>query len=192
MAGTWGGKADDLLIERIELIPFRKVLLINVEIERGTLRVDEHGLTTVAAAPSPGATPVEGYFLDGTVLSLYHPNSTLDTREIIHADSTFVYQNNRWGRRLGANDDVLDDFGSWVAEFLKPPAPEDPKFGATQQAVVNEFYSFLWGYGLGHGDPNPRLVCPSMHSVVVDPSTGQERASHRPIPVVYRSLQRSG
>ena len=71
---------------------------------------------------------------------------TLDTAETIQADVSFVYQNNRWGRGMGADEDEIGDFGQLVDLFLRQPAPCDADFGATQRAVVNAFYDYLWSY----------------------------------------------
>jgi type II secretory pathway pseudopilin PulG len=158
---SWGGQGEDLLIARIELASlFHKVVLVNVDASPsiGRFAVNSFvkpwvgGMPFVNSAGSE-ATRVEAYYMGGTVLNFYRFNANLDTREVVHTDMSFIYQNNKWARRLGGSDDVIGAFGQLVTDFLKPPAPADPKFAATQQAVINEFYSFLYGYSVwAYGD----------------------------------------
>ena len=71
-------------------------------------------------------------------------------RIIVNRDESYVYQNDRWGQSLSPNqpDSTVDplSFGDWVKQFLDALPPSDPKFGATQRGIVDEFYNYLWAY----------------------------------------------
>ena len=159
LAASWGGKADDLLIRRLDLGPlFHRVRLMNVDVDNnGYYSIDNFAMTHVPGRSALADPPNwgEAWFLDGTELHFYRADTTGDCREILHEDLSFVYQHNRWRRRVTALDDSLDEFGQWVHEFLSPPAPSDPKFAATQQAVIDVFFDYLWGYARwAYGDTN--------------------------------------
>src|SRR5439155_12156376 len=67
-------------------------------------------------------------------------------------DESFVYQNNQWSRSLSSDQLTLNldpySFGWWVNDFLKTPPPplKNSQFGATQRAILDEFYTYMWGY----------------------------------------------
>lgn len=149
---NWGGRGEDFVVERIELGPrFHKVLLMNVDVAPavGFFAIDN---ATNSVAP---ASPFSAYYMDGTVLSVFKPDgTTVDFRETIKDDVSFVYQNGKWGRQLSSSDDNSGTFGQLVDRFLRQPVPCDPGAGATQRSVVNAFYDYLWGYAdWAFGDP---------------------------------------
>lgn len=141
---NWGGRGEDLVVERIELGPqFHKVLLMNVEVAPavGFFSID-NATNSVAAVSQFSA-----YYMDGTALSLFLPDgTTVDFRETVKEDVSFVYQNGKWGRQLSSADDNSGTFGQLVDRFLQQPVPCDPGSGATQRSVINAFYDYLWGY----------------------------------------------
>lgn len=157
---TWGGRGEDLLIERIDLTRlFHKIVLMNVDPPpfAGLYSID-----TAATASVASMQRISAYYMYGTVLNLHRSNGALGSAETIQADVSFVYQNNRWGRGLGADEDELGDFGQLVDQFLRQPSPCDPDFGATQRAVVNAFYDYLWSYSdWAFGNPNAVPPVPS-------------------------------
>ena len=155
---AWGGRGADLVVERIEFGPlFYNVLLVNVDPLPDV--IPNRGYFSFNSYPATWVVPqglVDTYLMEGTVLNFFRANGTsLDLSEILRTDTSFTYKKNRWGRRLGGSDDVIGEFGNLISEFLDPPAPADPKFAATQQSVVNEFYSFLWEFtAWANGDPS--------------------------------------
>jgi type II secretory pathway pseudopilin PulG len=157
---SWTGRGEDLAIERIEFTPlFHKVILSNVD----TNKIGRYSINDVNAAwstntmQSVGATnSFTTHYMDGTILTLYRKEALLDTSEIVSSDISYLYKKDRWSRRLGGSDEVIGDFGELVSDFLNPPAPPDPKFAATQRAVINAFYDYLWGFSAwAYGDPTP-------------------------------------
>jgi prepilin-type N-terminal cleavage/methylation domain-containing protein len=155
---SWGGRAEDLIIERIDLAPiFHKVVLVNVDPLPDDLpNRGYYALSTNAATWHPPESFLTLYVIQDTVLSFYRANGTsVDISEILKNDMSFVYRRSKWGRRLGGSDESIGDFGELVSEFMEGPPPAAPKFAATQQAVINEVYSFLWAYAVwANGDAN--------------------------------------
>lgn len=156
---SWSGRGADLIVERIEFSPlFHKVILSNVDTNIGRYAINNvNPAWTSGTMPSVGgASTFTTRYIDGTIVTLYRKEAVLDTSEIVHSDISYLYKNNRWSRRLGGSDDVIGDFGELVSEFLNPPAPPDPQFAATQRAVINAFYDYLWGFSAwAYGDPTP-------------------------------------
>jgi type II secretory pathway pseudopilin PulG len=141
---SWAGRGEDLLVERIELGPyFRKVLLMNVDPVPATGIYSIDNATTNGLT---GSTPFVAYYLEGTVLNVYRPNGAIDFREVIKEDFSLVYQNEKWRHELGGDSGDSGDFGQLVDRFLQGPCPCDPENGANQRAVVNAIYDYLWGY----------------------------------------------
>jgi hypothetical protein len=157
---TWTGKQDDLCIQRVELGGlFHKLYLINNDPTNwGYYTFETNAQSYVINSGGQFTT----YVLDGTVLSLY-ASGLLQVREILHDDQSYVYQNNNWSRSFSSEQltTTLDQysFGWWVARFLSEPAPPNPKFAATQQAVTDEMYTYLSSYALwAVGNPNATPV----------------------------------
>src|SRR5438046_10367076 len=100
----------------------------------------------------PSGGQVSTYVLHGTALNLYaaHDPNNLQLRIIVNRDESFVYKNDRWSHGLTQDQQNLnlnpETFGDWVSQFLSAPPPPNPKFAATQRAIVDEFYNYLWSY----------------------------------------------
>jgi type II secretory pathway pseudopilin PulG len=140
---NWGGRGEDLVIARIEFAPqFHKVVLMNVERTAA-------GIYSIDSFPNnslPAQTNFSAYYLDGTVLNLCQSDGTISYRETVRSDVSFVYQTGLWGAQVNPDNNSNGDFGQLVDRFLQGPAPCDPDAMATQRAVVNLFYDYLWGY----------------------------------------------
>ena len=142
---------DDVHIQRLELGRlFHKLHLHNTDINPGWHSIETNAPYSVA--PSGGTRTL--YVLEGTAVNLYAGTiSTLQLREIMIEDQSFVYQQGRWARDLTSArfDSTLGAFGQLVQQFLaapSPPATESQLKGATQQAVVEAFYNYMVGYVL--------------------------------------------
>jgi type II secretory pathway pseudopilin PulG len=141
---SWGGRGEDLIVERIELGPlFHKIVLMNGEFAPA---VAKYSIDNSVTNSIEGLTRFSGYFMEGTVLNMFRPDGVVDFREVIQNDFSFAYKNGRWGSDLGSSGDDDGGFGQLVNRFLQQPVPCDPASGATQRAVVNAFYEYLWGY----------------------------------------------
>ena len=183
---SWTGKTDDLCIQRVDLgALFHKLYLLNIDRDHdGYYAIEPNAADpSVFVSRNPGENTLTAYVLDGTVLSLYLGGSSdpgaLQLRVVLHRDDSYVYQNNRWSRTLSSDQLNLnldpDSFGWWVNGFLQPPAPLNPKFHATQQAVIDEMYTFMTSYVLwATGDSNHVPVIPPFEG------TGQSSAPQYP------------
>jgi len=172
---TWTGKLDDLRIQRLDLGSlFHKLFLLNIDTNNaGYFTLEANAVSSVA--PNGGAITL--YVLDGTALSLYaggNNSSNLQTRMILVDDQSFSYQNGRWGTDLSQGDlnESLGDFGTWVAKFLAASPPPYPDNHASPQAVVDQFYTYLWAYWVwgganfeGIGDGTTTVQDPLFRSV---------------------------
>ncbi|HXJ61163.1 MAG TPA: hypothetical protein VNU68_31340 [Verrucomicrobiae bacterium] len=150
---SWTGQADDLRIQRLELgKSFYKLYLLNLDPTNGYYTFETNALSSVPLAGGQ----LTAYVLAGTSVNLYRGTTngtTLQLRVIMNSDQSFVYLNNRWTRDLSSNDPgTLADgsFGDWVDQFLNcgGPGPPYPDSWASPQAVVDQFYTYLWAYSV--------------------------------------------
>jgi type II secretory pathway pseudopilin PulG len=154
----WGGKADDFCIQRVDLGGlFHKLYLLNVDgnpFHNGYYAIDPNAPDVPV---SPKGSNAVIYLLKSTAVSLFAGGSdpaNLQMRLIVRQDESYVYQHDRWSGNLldePAFDMPPGSFGWWVDSFLKHPyrgENGDPstKFGSTQRAVIDEFYTYLWSY----------------------------------------------
>jgi hypothetical protein len=150
---TWAGKAEDLCIHRVELGSlFHKLLLHNIE-----TNVDSRAYFNFETnSPPPPLVARQQqvlYLLSGTAVNL-HTNdpsaypSTLQLREILTEDQSFVFKNGKWTRDLGSGTgDIasLGAFGRLVDSFLAA-GWYDPANNARPQSVAESFYNYMVAY----------------------------------------------
>lgn len=137
---------DDFFVQRIDLRGvFHRVILTNVDRDnQGLYEIDESG---VQRLESLGRR--EAWFLHGTAITLYYATGDLQAREFIREDVSYVHEHGKWGRAMiYGNRPPMGSFGELVEAFLNAPPPADPKFGANQQAVIDEFYEYMWTYAI--------------------------------------------
>lgn len=142
----WEVDPEDLFIQRLDLRGiFHRVVLSNMDRDQeGLYEMDDSALQRL---PSLGRR--EAWFLDGTAITFYYASGDLQAREFIHEDVSYVHEFGRWGRHvLYGQRPPQGPFGALVDAFLNAPPPTDPKFGSTQQAVVDEFYEYMWTYAI--------------------------------------------
>jgi len=136
---------------------FHRVILNNLDAIQAGYSVESTGHPHSSNADTPAA--IDRWFLDGTALNLHLANGSVQAREYVHEDETWFFTRGRWSRKPGRIPDgngtgAGGEFADLVAAFLAAPWNPDAKFGATQQDVVNEFYNYMWTYGVwGSGTP---------------------------------------
>ena len=145
---TWTGKQDDLCIQRVELGGlFHKLYLLNVDTNYNGYYALQ---TNTPSYVAPGGASITIYVLDGTALGLYAGgvSTNLQIRALLMQDESYVYQDNRWTRDLseGQLNETLGEYGTWVQKFLNQTPPPYPDNHATPQAVIDQFYTYLWAY----------------------------------------------
>lgn len=152
---SWGGKANDLRIERLDLRQrFHRVVLNNVDQYNTAL----FSLGTGTNVGIASFQTREAWYLAGSLLNLRFPDGSLQAAEFVNDDTSFAFEQGRWGRGVVTGRGSLDgSFGSLVDAYLSaPPPPEDPnQFGSNQQSIVNAFHLYIWTYGLWASDGFP-------------------------------------
>lgn len=108
----------------------------------------------------PSGGRFEAWFLATTALNLHYADESLQAREFLRDDVSYVFENGRWSRYLNyGKRPPLSGFGLLVEQFRTSALPTAPKFGANQQAVVEELFTYLYTYGMWAAG-NPPLTAP--------------------------------
>lgn len=150
----WNGRGKDLKILRLDLgTLFNRVVLENLDNWRSAPYSIE---TTNNLTFIPPGGRVVAWYLDNTGINFHYNDGTLQGREYINQDVSYVYENGRWGRYLyyGKNKNT-GLFGQWVDAYLAAPTPASPKFSSSQQAVVNSMFDYLYYFGMWATDSFP-------------------------------------
>jgi hypothetical protein len=94
---NWGGSASDLRIERLDFSRlFRRVILNNLDSTAAApYGVDGTNIVTIAPLQQ-----VEGWFVDTSQVNLYFNTLALQARETLAEDTSYVFENGRWGRSV--------------------------------------------------------------------------------------------
>lgn len=144
---SWSGLAEDLNIQRLDLrTAFRRVVLNNVDPDDAApYSIDSlTNLTTI----TPGGR-VDAWFLTTTAINLHYANQSLQAREYLREDVSYVFENGKWSRYLNYGiRPPLSGFGLLAEQFRMCAPPPGNKFGANPQAVVEELFTYLYTYGM--------------------------------------------
>lgn len=154
---TWTGEPGDLLIERLDLRPlFCRLHLNNLDqVLIGRYAIDA---TNTSATLAANAT-TNGWYWSGSQILLISSDGSLQVTEVLLEDSSYVYEDGRWGRYLvTGKTKPAGAFGALVDQFLSalPPPPNPNQFGANQQAIVDEMYYYMWSYAQWASDGFPK------------------------------------
>lgn len=150
---TYRGAGEDLLIQRIHLRPlFYRLVLVNND-TNNTARFSIDG-------GSPRAIPASGvgweaYYFEGTVIGLHRADGSLQVRELLSRDVSYVFEYGYW--RAQVYDGRLRPSRGWqfaaaVQQFLSQPRNPGADFGASPQSVVDQMYMYLFIYTLWAND----------------------------------------
>lgn len=146
---TWKGSGADLKVRRVDLRTLLVRLVLSDLDASNDAQWQIDGASGVLTLPA--CTQKVAWYFDGSFVSLYDSTGTLFAREVLHNDTSFVYQYNQWGRHLTSNGSgPTGGFGQLIDSFLATAAvpTSSSRFGADQQAVVDEMFAFLRTYGL--------------------------------------------
>jgi type II secretory pathway pseudopilin PulG len=166
----WKGNAADVIVQRINLTP----LFVRLAMGKynsptfGYYTIDgTDGTTAPTGVTSPSRTSggVDGYFIQGTVLTLYTNNPSdqthaVDTKQILNSDTTYVFEQGVWRNSLqGASVGVGSaNMGDLVQQFLEATPNTNSAAGwpvtppnAQQALVVTNMLKFMtdfntWAY----------------------------------------------
>jgi prepilin-type N-terminal cleavage/methylation domain-containing protein len=156
---NWVGNPDDLHISRLDLRElFHRVVLSNVD-------PDDNAPYSLEGVVDGSGNPVimtigpnqqrEAWYLATSVVGLHYSNQSLQSREVLREDMSYIFENGRWNRYLNYGwRPPLAGFGLLAEQFRNAPIPNPVKFGANPQAVVEEVFTYLYSYGIwAIGDP---------------------------------------
>jgi type II secretory pathway pseudopilin PulG len=148
----WSGDAEDLFIQRIDLRElFHRVVLASTD---GTAGAPYDIASSSVQTISPGGRK-DLWILDGTPITFYYQNSELQAREFLRHDVSFAFEEGRWNRHaVYGSGGWHQPFGQLVDVFLSTPPAPDAANGVTPEAVITEFYNYLYHTGMwASGDP---------------------------------------
>lgn len=141
----WGKYGDDLQVERIDMKDlFRRVILQNLDpVQTAWYQVQSTNQISLACGQRR-----EAWFIERTPFTFLYANKELQAQELISEDVSYVHENGRWARspRYGQ-----ETFSQLVDGFLKA-GMGSPNYGATPQATIDEFYTYLRNYGTWAND----------------------------------------
>jgi prepilin-type N-terminal cleavage/methylation domain-containing protein len=160
----WKGRADDLLIQRIDLRPFfSQVVLVNRD-NANAATFGVAGQTTSL----PGHSLLNTYFINGSVLSLGSTSAgttVWQTSQVLNGSISFVYENGQWSARIGKGlglgptrsmSAIAAAFNVAVQRFLAAPdSPNNANPGGAagdQQQVLAAMSDFMVLYLLWAGE----------------------------------------
>lgn len=102
----------------------------------------------------------EAWYLETTPVQLRFADESLQAREFVRDDVSYVFENGRWSRYLNYGPrPPLSGFGLLAEEFRESSPPAGADFGATPQAVMEEMFTYLYTYGIW-ATGNPPAVQP--------------------------------
>ena len=154
---NWNGNPADVLVQRINLTP----LFVHLLLGRYNSSVD--GYYTVDGVDGTTGptlvTNVDGYFLQGTVLTLYKNGAVtgMDTKQILTTDTSFVFEQGIWrGNITGASaGNGAANVGDLVQQFLEatPNTNTAPNWSLSNQntqqvLVVKDMLNFMSNYNV--------------------------------------------
>lgn len=96
---------------------------------------------------APGQS-FEAWFIETTPISLLLVDGSVQAREFVRDDVSYIFEDQRWNRYLTYGPrPLIQGFGELAEEFRLCATPPGTKFGATPQAVIEEMFTYLYSYG---------------------------------------------
>jgi hypothetical protein len=145
---TWSGSPSDVIVQRINLSPLFFHLILTTY---GSTQSALYGIDSSSALPITTLSWLDAYFLQGSIVNLDYnagAGNKLDSRQILNANSSFVYFQNVWRANISGSAATpvgVFDFAAVVSAFLA--APTNTVAGAASQAqVVQSMIDFMNAY----------------------------------------------
>jgi prepilin-type N-terminal cleavage/methylation domain-containing protein len=143
---SWGGRPADLKIKRINLSGLFVHLLLDSYPSASSCKysVVTTNYATATAIPNP---TLDAYFLKNTTLILFNADQSIDSKQVLIKDGSFVYDQSVWRGSLDANV-VIDrmDLRSTVSDFLGAFPNPNAALGASQSNVVQAMMGYMAAY----------------------------------------------
>jgi type II secretory pathway pseudopilin PulG len=180
----WTGNPGDVIVQRINLGTLFVHLLLSKynSTTNGAYTIDGNDGTTV---PLQVSSAVDGYFIQGTVLTLYTNNPSdlnqihsLDTKQILTADCSFVFEQGIWrGTLTGASlANGAAGAGDVVQHFLDAATNINSANPGQQMLVVSNMLMYMSNYnvwaqgGFKNNDPLKALLTGDNKNLGIEPS----------------------
>lgn len=140
---TWPGSAEDLVMERLDLHSrFRRVVLQNLDTDLAA----PFSIATESSAVPAGDT-AEGWYLDGTLLTLKDSDGSNQGVECIGTDMGFVFERRRWRRTPEEGPARSGGFGALADQFLQAAVPGHPSTASMDRiSIVDDLTAVLVAY----------------------------------------------
>ena len=161
----WAGTGGDLIIQRINLAPlFHRVILVNGATNSlsgsGCFSINTN-LNKLAALP-PGASGINTYYLDGTVLNLSSNNNSFQVQVVVRDDLSRIFEYGVWQNQInvGMTNSPPSSYGIGLLAATFYNASWPPNANAqTPQATLGVMNSYMGGYtawaNTGFNSPAP-------------------------------------
>jgi prepilin-type N-terminal cleavage/methylation domain-containing protein len=146
---SWGGKGDDLVIQRMNLEPlFHRLVLVNRD-------PPGNALFSIGSTNTTTLTNIHAsYYLDGTDVGLYSGTNPpiAQLRVLLDQDRSLFFQGGLWFGDFDPaseyNKVVGSDFAALAGDFLSAEWADSSHKGGNQQGVVLAMYNFMLTYQL--------------------------------------------
>lgn len=136
----WGGRSEDVKLERVNLSPLFVSLLVETYIKepaRGQFSIGTNTTLYLAPYHSDSAPIPPSYYLQNTVLRLFSDAGYLDSTQVLTRKAAYLYQNGVW--RSSAEGGSMPggvDIAGVVHSFLNAVPNTRARYGAAQQKLV--------------------------------------------------------
>jgi hypothetical protein len=153
----WTGDPTDVVVQRINLAP------LFVHLVMSKYNSATYGFYTIDGSSLTGATNVDGYFLQGSALTLYTASNAAnpDSKQILMADTSLVFEQGQWHSGISGSSggNGAANGGDLVQQFLNAPTNINAQYptGNLQQVlVVSNMISYMsnYNYWASNGFPN--------------------------------------
>lgn len=185
----WGGRSDDVKLQRINLSPLFIALHLQTYAPgtpQGLYSIGTN--TTLYAAPyrNDSNPPPAAYYVQSTILKLYNETTNLDSTQIMNTDGSFLYQNGVWkSSSAGGSLPAGVDISGVVLSFLNSVPNVNAANGPDQQRLVvqsmmNYMSNYIaWADG-GFTDPNLKSSAVTAQSTMISTIQDIFQGTHYP------------
>lgn len=145
---------DEFRIQRLDLRELmHRVVLSNLDPANTPL----YSIDAVTNATSVAlAGPVERWFFNATPVNLHYPDGSMQARDILRGDISYVFENGRWSRYLNyGRRPPLATFATIIEQFRNAPTPASAQGGTSPQDVIQEFMVYLTTYATWSSGGSP-------------------------------------
>lgn len=148
---TWKGKAESLIIQRIQLLPLFKFVIVNNLTSNQIAMVSVDDYPPIAIQPT--SEGFSGFFFRDTLFGFYDTNGVKITSSVISDDYSFVYESGEWrGQVLDGRGKANAQFQQLVNRFLSVPTYPGTIFGAKQINILEFFCEYARAYTVWAGE----------------------------------------